>query len=614
MTDISQKYQKLTEIEHVLARPGRYVGNINQITQSMWFIDSDGSIGERDFTFTPAFHKLFDEIITNSADHSKTPEGAGLTEIIVTVDAFDGIHVRDNGGIPVVKHPEYQQWIPEMIFGELRSGSNFDDAAENELGGQNGEGASLTNIFSKEFVVWTRHNNVEFKQRFSENMSKRSEPEIKDYKGKGFTSINWVVDFPRFGMTEITNDDLLLMKRRTYEIAFTNPKLKVHFNGELCSINNFKSFVELWGGKPTYQEIDRWRVGVGFSKTGFRHLSYVNSIPSGDGGSHVEYVTEKIVDLLREKIEKKTKQKIRPSDIKNNLMLFLDCNIINPRYHSQTKEKLITPISQFGSKFEITDKFEKELLSSKMVEDIIAWALHKTEMEEIKKLEEEAKDIKRKGFHDIPKYNPATSSKREECTLFLTEGDSAQKPFTVAADPKIHGVFPLRGKPKNCFAEGIRDVISTEILYISTILNLSITDPDYTQMRYGKVVIATDADDDGIHIRGLLLLFFKKFWPELLLQGKVFFLESPKWIVTYKGQNYDFRDNASYYEFVKDKPSVKTHYCKGLGSHETEKFEEILKDPSSYVRVDYFSDRDDDSLHMVFDPKRSDDRKEWVAL
>lgn len=273
MTDISQKYQKLTEIEHVLARPGRYVGNINQITQSMWFIDSDGSIGERDFTFTPAFHKLFDEIITNSADHSKTPEGAGLTEIIVTVDAFDGIHVRDNGGIPVVKHPEYQQWIPEMIFGELRSGSNFDDAAENELGGQNGEGASLTNIFSKEFVVWTRHNNVEFKQRFSENMSKRSEPEIKDYKGKGFTSINWVVDFPRFGMTEITNDDLLLMKRRTYEIAFTNPKLKVHFNGELCSINNFKSFVELWGGKPTYQEIDRWRVGVGFSRTGFRHLS-----------------------------------------------------------------------------------------------------------------------------------------------------------------------------------------------------------------------------------------------------------------------------------------------------------------------------------------------------
>lgn len=155
------KYSKLSEIEHVLHRPGRYIGSINQETAEKWYIDGD-QVLTKSFQFVPAFHKLFDEIISNSADHARTPEGKNLNKVEVTVDSTT-ISVMDNGGIPVVIHPEYNQYIPEMIFGELRSGSNFADDADSLSTGQNGEGASLTNIFSKLFIVETALDGKKFK-------------------------------------------------------------------------------------------------------------------------------------------------------------------------------------------------------------------------------------------------------------------------------------------------------------------------------------------------------------------------------------------------------------------------------------------------------------------
>lgn len=605
------KYKKLTEVEHVLSRPGRYIGSINQETHSKWYVEND-MIKEKKMTFTPSFHKLFDEIISNSADHARTPEGKNLTKIEVTL-TDDTITVFDNGGIPVVIHPEYNQYIPDMIFGELRSGSNFDDAADSLSTGQNGEGSSLVNIFSKSFIVETALDGKKFKIEYLNNMSEKTDAKITTSK-TNYTQITYVPDIARLNMDVISEDDKLLIERRVHEIAFTNPNLKVYFNKKRCTIDSFEKFTKTYDKEAVYYEIDRWRLGIAFSRDGFKHISYVNSTPSFDGGTHVDYVVDKIVDAVRAKIEKATKQSIRPIEIKNSFVLMLDCNINNPRYNSQTKEKLITQPSQFGSRFELDDKFVKKLLASNVVKDIIEYAMRKKEMDDLKELEARENKERKAGFYDIPKYRPATSKDRKNCVLFLSEGDSANAPLLDASNPKIHGLFPLKGKPENCYAKKLTDVVSQEIMHISNILKLSITKPDYKDMRYDKIIFATDADTDGQHIIGLLSLLFSRFWPELLKEGRVQIFQTPSVIATYKGKKYNFIREADYDEWIKDKKGYTTKYCKGLGGHDSKTFSEFLNDPKSYITIDYDPKRDDDALGMAFDPKRADDRKEWVAI
>lgn len=608
---INNKYKKLSEVEHCLQRPGRYIGSINQETHLKWYME-DEIVKEKKMTFTPAFHKLFDEIISNSADHARTPEGKNLTKIDVTL-TDNTISVYDNGGIPVVIHPEYNQYIPDMIFGELRSGSNFDDNEDSLSTGQNGEGSSLVNIFSKSFIVETALDGKKFKIEYTNNMSEKTEPKITTSK-TNFTEITYIPDIERMNMSSISEDDKLLIERRVHEIAFTNPNLKVFFNKKRCTVDTFEKFVKTYDKDSVYYEIDRWRLGVAYSKDGFKHISYVNSTPSFDGGTHVDYVVDKLVEAVREKIEKKTKQSIRPSEIKNNLVIMLDCNINNPRYNSQTKEKLITQPSQFGSRFDLDDKFIKKLLASKVVENIIEWAMKKKDMDDLKDIEQRENAVRKSGFYDIPKYRPATSKARKECLLFLSEGDSANAPLLDASNPKIHGLFPLKGKPENCYAKKLTDVVSQEIMYISRILNLSITKPDYDNMRYDKIVFATDADTDGQHIIGLLSLLFSRFWPELLKEGRVQIFQTPSVIATYKGKKYNFIRESEYDEWIKDKKGYTTKYCKGLGGHDSKTFSEFLNDPNSYITIDYDPERDDDALGMAFDPKRADDRKDWVAI
>lgn len=612
MSDLNtQKYKKLSEVEHCLQRPGRYIGSINQETHKKWYVENE-KIEEREMTFTPSFHKLFDEIISNSADHARTPEGKNLTKIEVTL-TDDTITVFDNGGIPVVIHPEYNQYIPDMIFGELRSGSNFDDDSDSLSTGQNGEGSSLVNIFSKSFIVETALDGKKFKIEYTNNMSDKSDPKITTSK-TNYTQITYVPDIERMNMKTISEDDKILIERRVYEIAFTNPNLKVYFNKKRCAIDTFEKFVKTYDKDAVYYEIDRWRLGIAYSNDSFKHISYVNSTPSFDGGTHVDYVTDKLVDVVRERIEKKTKQKIRPSEIRNNLVIMLDCNINNPRYNSQTKEKLITQPSQFGSKFELDEKFIKKLLASKVVEDIIEWAMKKKDMDDLKGIEQRESEVRKSGFYDIPKYRPATSKDRKQCLLFLSEGDSANAPLLDASNPKIHGLFPLKGKPENCYAKKLTDVVSNEIMYISRILNLSITKPDYDNMRYDKIVFATDADTDGQHIIGLLSLLFSRFWAPLLEEGRVLIFQTPSVIATYKGKKYNFIRESDYDEWIKDKKGYTTKYCKGLGGHDSKTFSEFMDDPNSYVTIDYNPKRDDDFLGMAFDPKRADDRKDWVAI
>jgi DNA gyrase/topoisomerase IV subunit B len=188
---IEKRFKKLDDITHVLQRPSMYIGSIKPHTaKKNVFIEDKMVVSE--LTYNPGLLKIFDEIITNSVDEHKRPESK-LDTIKVTI-SNNKIDVWDNGGIPVVKHKDENEWIPEMIFSNLKAGSNFDDSEGRTWAGTNGVGSSLTNIFSKEFTISTCDGKNSFLQTFKNNMRERSEPVIKRKK-ENHTCITFIPDY-----------------------------------------------------------------------------------------------------------------------------------------------------------------------------------------------------------------------------------------------------------------------------------------------------------------------------------------------------------------------------------------------------------------------------------
>lgn len=494
---ITDKYQKLSEISHVKKRAGMYVGSVESEDISIYIPNDKNKMELKKLNIMPSFVKLFDEVITNSSDESRR-QGSKLNSVNVTVNQDTGeIIIEDNGGIPVIMHPEYNEYIPEMIFSNLRAGSNFDDSTTDTVAGTNGLGSKLTAIFSKSFFVETCDSKNDFKMLLENNMEIKNAPLVTKSSKKGYTRISYIPDYESLKMNGLDNDNFDMLKLRTYEIAATNPHLKVSFNGEKIDIKSFKDYIGMYVKNVNdivYIEQTGWRIGLVYNTFETQHTSYVNGIRTIVGGTHVDHVMGMIVDVMREKIEKKSKQSIRPSDLRNNIHAFIDCDINLPKFNSQTKEKMINQPSTFVNKFSIDDALAKRLLNSQIFKEIIEWAMRKKELDDVKAIEDHAKKVRSKGFHDIPKYRPATSKDRSECILLLSEGDSAAKAFLAASNPKTCGIFPLKGKPENTFSKSLSASVSDEFMNISRIMNLNITKPDYTQMRYDKIVMCVDAD------------------------------------------------------------------------------------------------------------------------
>ena len=640
---VEQKYKKLSEVEHVLARPGRYIGSIKTHT-SMEYLPVEKTMQLFEVSYSPGFLKIFDEIISNSADHSRTAEGKHLDIIRVEVDQAKGeISVYDNGGIPVVKHSEYGQYIPEMIF-ELRSGSNFDDDDEADLTGQNGEGAALTCIFSERFTVETCDGKQKFKMTFSDNSQTRPEPKITPADGsKGYTKITYKPELSRLDMTEIDEGNFDMLKARTYEVAATNPHLKVYFNGERIYTHSFKDYVEMFkqgDEEVVYDENEFFSVGVLGSETGFQHTSFVSGTHTRTGGSHIHYVVNQIVDNIREFIKKKHKVEVKPADVRNHLHLFVSCRIVNPRYDSQTKDNLITEPSAYGEgrSWQVPDKFIRKLLGTPLIQSILDWAAAKAQAELQRDLRKANKDQNKADPRRVDKFSDAFEKKdRQRCILFLAEGDSASKAIQGGRgkNPYI-GSFPLRGKLLNVRDKDIARVMGldkkkekeakgkkvepNEIQKICAIIGLQIGEKveSLDQLRFGKLAFATDADVDGFHICGLLLNLFDHFWPELFDLGFIHFLRTPVIVVTLKDKSrLEFFTEAEFHDWearegAKLRGWSKSYY-KGLSKWKTEQFAKFLEQPENYLfNITTEDEEDRDSIDRAFNGSRADDRKVWL--
>lgn len=643
---IEERFLKLSEVEHVIKRPGRYIGSIKPHTEKQHIpvvrSATDVVMEQRELTYNPGFLKLFDEVISNSADHSKRPEGKHLDTIRVEVDQAKGeITIFDNGGIPVVKHKEYDQWVPEMIF-ELRAGTNFDDSEEQTLTGQNGEGAALTCIFSTKFRVETCDGKNRFLMTFTDNSQGRPPAKVTPAGGdKGYTKITYAPDFEKLGMTGIDQSNFDMLLARVYEIAATNTHLKVYFNGTRVMTRTFKDYIEMFVGKDgeyVFDDGESFKVGVAKSEDGFTHTSFVNTTRTKIGGTHIAYVVNQVVDAVREHIKKRHKVDVKPSDVRNYLHLFIDATIVNPRYSSQTKDELITEPSAYGRTWTVPEKFIAKLVKSDIIKSILDWVAAKEQAQILADLRKVNKDVDRVNFRRIDKFADAQERvQRHRCILFLAEGDSAAKSLFAARgkNPYI-GTFPLKGKPLNVREKDIARVLGldkkkerekegkktepNEIQKILTLIGLKIGVPvkSVHELNFGKVAFATDADVDGSHIAGLLMNIFDTFWPELFKMGFVNILRTPVIKVFLRGgevkQFFTEREFKTWStnDGVKIKGWAHRWY-KGLGTTKTADFMPYMEDLNQYLfQVTMDDEEDKDAVDLAFNGDRANDRKTWL--
>jgi DNA topoisomerase-2 len=575
--EISKKYEMLDEIQHVLKRPGMYIGSTKPHDSSEYFLED--SFVKKDIQYNPGFLKLFDEIVSNSVDESKRNQN--LNQINVQVnEKTSEISIHDNGGIPVIIHDKLGIWIPEMIFSNLRAGSNFNDAESRTVAGTNGVGSTLTNIFSKKFTIKTADGKNQFVQTFTDNMGKRSEPKIQK-SDKKFTEISYIPDFERFGMEGLNDAHIQMIRKRLIDIAACNPNLKIQFNKEKFKFKTFKEYADLYTPNTMYERSENFEISFAPSSNGFQSISFVNSIETKDGGTHVNFIMGQTIDKLRQMIFKKHKVDIKPSDIRNHIMLFVNCTVINPAFSSQTKEKLITEPKDFGSTHIVSEKLVKSLFQSEIVASILDWIEKKKMADERAELRKLNKNLSTAKILKL--IDAKARDNRDQCVLGIFEGDSAKSAVRQFRDPQTFGAFPLKGKFLN-----VSEMKNTEVIKNDEVTNLMGSlglrlgeEPE--NLRYGKILIYTDADPDGDAIAGLLMNFFGKYWPELFQQGRIYRVLTPI-VVAKKGKEVlSFYTKEEFNEWEKNTNTKgwNTEYKKGLAALEDEEYQEIITNPKT---------------------------------
>ena len=580
---VDKKFQKLDDIEHVLKRPGMYIGSIKPHTANKWLIN-DNSVELKEVTYNPGFLKIFDEIITNSVDESKR-KGSKLNTIKVTVDEKTGIiTIWDNGGIPVVKHSEHKEWIPEMIFSNLKAGSNFDDTESRSWAGTNGVGSTLTNIYSKSFTVTTCDGKNQYTQTFSDNMRNRTVAKVKKAT-KNHTEITFLTDYEKFGLTGIDNNHFKMIEKRVYDLAACNTHLKISFNSKSLTFKTFENYIQLYV-KDYFFESSKdknWSLGISLSENGFQQVSFANSTETYDGGTHVDYIMSQIVSQLREFFMKKHKVDVKPSELRNHMFLFLDSTIINPSFSSQTKEKLITEIKDFGSTYEVTSKLIQSIIKSEIVNSILDWIQQKKTAEDSKLQRELNKKLSK---IKVEKLIDAKGKDRWKCSIGLFEGDSAISAFRKYRTPETMGAFALKGKFVNVSEMTNQKLVQNdEVVNLMAAVGLKLGQKiELKDLRYGRILFYVDADVDGNSIAGLLINFFHKYWPDMFERKMIWKVETPIVVAIPKSKTKKkvlFYTQTEYNDWEKknDIKQWEIKYKKGLAALVDDEYHDIINSP-----------------------------------
>ena len=599
------KMKTLTSVEHILVRPNLWIGSVSPSEKETWVLNEDDTISFKKISYTEGLLKICNEAIDNSVDVGIKTNWEKSTKIDITITK-DTFTCEDNGtGIPVEKN-ESGEWIPVIATCVPMSGTNFEED-RNSIGA-NGVGIKAANIFSKKFECVTCDGKGKLKIVCTNNLSTKKVTELKPTAKTG-TIISFSPDFDRFGVKEFRIELMTMIKTRLKFLSWFYPKCQFTFNGQKIGIKA-KDIASMFPQPAVVLNEPNVYICIYPSEEPY-NLTYVNGLYMRRGGTQIDYILNKVITDIREKVSKKYKA-IKPADIKNRLgIVCFFKGFPNCEFDSQTKETLTNSVGDITSYFQREqidlDKFTAKILKQKEIIDNI------TEMfrlkEELAEKKELAKLSKVKKDIDSEKYYPPIG-KTAKKYLMITEGFSAFSGMSPILGRKEIGYYMLKGKILNVLGEKPATFMANqEINDLVNILGIDIANPD-TPMTYDKVVILTDADADGNAIAGLVLTLFNRIAPNIIKQGRVCRLETPL-LIGSKGENIE-----EYYFTLPDKSKMKKNleyfYLKGLGSWTKNRFNQILEYEGGLEKlmVSYtLDDKTDESINKWFG-KESDGRKD----
>ncbi|RHY30264.1 hypothetical protein DYB32_004525 [Aphanomyces invadans] len=582
--------------------------------------------------YTPAVYKIFDEILVNAVDNKVRDDT--MSRIDVTIHPGSSSEpprisiFNDGKGIPVQFHKHEQVYVPELVLGHLLTGSNFNDSTARLTGGRHGYGAKLTNIFSTEFTVDTgdAHSGLQYTQTWRHNMRERGDPVVVPYKGPNYTRITFVPDLKRFHLDTLSSDMLQVLHKRVVDVAGCLSNVSVSLNGTTVPVSGFEEYVQAYGSTSCADDAPdgsapdtlfakvnrRWEVAVMPSDSGYSHVSFVNGMTTTRGGTHVQIVLDQLCRRIADTIAARHRDlpPLQSSQIKPHVRVFVKALVENPTFDSQMKECLTSKPEFFGSNCVLTERFLKQVATCGIVERVVGALKTKHRNALLKKVAKKSTTVQVPKLEDA---NWAGTAKSPNCTLILTEGDSA-KALAVAGLSVVgrdtYGVFPLRGKFLN-----VRDATDTQLTknaefsHLCTILGL-------------KLGLSYDTPAERAtlsHIKGLLLNLFHTFWPALLEANYVSAFLTPLLKVypssTKKKAPIPFFSVPEYDQWKAANPTIKhsVKYYKGLGTSTSKEGKEYFHALHNH-RVEYtwIDDADGDALAMVFSKDRVADRKQWL--
>lgn len=595
----------------------------NDIEDLDTYVYTKDSLEFKTVKFHQAKSKAIEEILDNCIDEFYRGH---VTEVKTTLSE-DGtrVTISDNGiGFPLNKVP--------MVYTEFRTGSKFKDQEVDSKGylhrtlGQNGLGAAATCLTSDEFNVTVKHYNSKKEQtfKFTDGALKTSKSRPKPFKGNSGVKIEVVLAKEVYKNNKIDSE---LLRKRIIDLAYNNPGLKFVFNGETFHYKkglfelaqridekNAQLLVEdkfVYEGvnikKKKYKALIDMSVAVVLDKTSEereKFISFVNSTPTYDGGYHHDRVKRYFINILKDKLEreaKKAKVTLTDNDILGGMTFVIGIIMPNPRFESQTKRKLVRDnhlekaiekhMTKYMTKFMRNNKDYLEL--------IIDRAKSRQKFAALKDASKKGRKQKKQRVEKLLDANERGN--RENCTLFICEGDSAIGGLRSARDKLFQGGIALRGKPMNVTQASIKDVLNNQefsdiMASVGLVIGQKVEDP--SELRYPRVVFLADSDVDGGHINTLLTNFFYTFWPELFDYGAIQIAKAPLFeVITDKDPIY--AESESELEQIKKKPGVKIKEIqrnKGLGEMSPEAFKYVLG-RDSYTKI-IIEDEKDAKLTM----------------
>lgn len=620
------KYEKLDHREHVLLRPDTYLGSIVTSSSEYFVFDDQGKIKREELEINPGLLQIFLEALTNATDNKTRSEQYGVKckRIEVTITESGKTKVLNDGiTIPIEIDKKVGVYVPEMIFGMLLTSANYDDTVKREVAGRNGIGIKATSIFSKAFRVRIYDSKTKklYEQTWSENMSKKGQPKISTARltGGSFVEVTYIPDFERFGMKGYTKDTLRVMYYQTV-IAAMLSGIKIKYNGDEIDVANLTDFARLFTGDDSEENVATFKginsEAVLIPKTNGGFIGFVNGIYTPGGGVHVDIWSQAIFKALIAKLEAKMKCKLTLIEVKRYFMIFVKCVVDKPCFTGQFKDKLVSP------KIVEPDVGETEL--KKVLKwDVINKIKENLKTKDMKKL----KVMEKRKGPVLESYDPS-NKKGKDCTLILTEGLSAKtfavKGINVGCFNKkgrtYFGLYALRGKVlnvRNSTPESIAK--NAEISGMVGIIGLKVgvdytDDKNFKSLRYGKVLVIADSDEDGKHICGLILNFIHYLYPTLLQREDAFIYSMMTPIIRLtRGKTVkSFYTHAEYkkYASVNDVSKHKHHYFKGLGTSTDAEIKDCFG--KRLLKFTYDEDKDEPAILKAFQKDMADARKVWI--